>query len=90
MPCVTFVFVVVSSYLRIFSASGMSEAQVDVVLTLLEVVATDRIPLQSLVEALQHSMKRLEASVKFAKLLLYVLEAFSHQVCTFELSLIPV
>ena len=64
----------------------MSEAHVDVVFTLLQVVATDSIPMENLTAALQQSIKNLEASVKFAKLLLYVMEAFSHQVCTCKLS----
>ena len=68
----------------------MSEPQADVVLTLLEVVTVDRIPLESLVQALHHSMKKLEASVKFAKLLVFVMETFSFQVCLGELSVIPV
>ncbi len=59
----------------------MSEPQADVVLTLLEVIGPDRIPLKNLVEALHHSRKRLEASVKFAKLVVYVLESFSQKVC---------
>lgn len=68
----------------------MSEPQADVFLTLLEVVAIDRIPLESLVQALHHSRKRLESSIKFAKLLVFVMETFSLQVCTGKLGGIPV
>lgn len=69
-------------FILTYIASSMSEPQADVVLTLLQVIAPDRIPMKNLVEALRHSRKRLEASVKFAKLVMYVLESFSQKVCT--------